>query len=72
MRGTFGLAKTEHGLYHRGSADKVPALGKDTVRGALHGDKEPIIPKDIHKQFIEGERAEWRQFKELLRSLRKK
>ena len=35
-------------------------------------DKEPIIPKDIHKQFIEGERAEWRQFKELLRSLRKK
>ena len=38
MRSTFGLAKTEHGLYHRGSADKVPALGKDTVRGALHGD----------------------------------
>ena len=35
-------------------------------------DKEPIIPKDIHKQFIEEERAEWRQFKELLRSLRKK
>lgn len=35
-------------------------------------DKEPIIPKDIHKQFIEGERAEWRQFRELLRSLRKK
>ena len=35
-------------------------------------DKEPIIPKDIHKQFIEGERTEWRQFKELLRSLRKK
>lgn len=35
-------------------------------------DKEPIIPKDIHKQFIEGERAEWRQFKKLLRSLRKK
>ena len=35
-------------------------------------DKEPIIPKDIHKQFIEGERSEWRQFKELLRSLRKK
>ena len=35
-------------------------------------DKEPIIPKDIHKQFIEEENAEWRQFKELLRSLRKK
>lgn len=35
-------------------------------------DKEPIIPKDIHKQFIEEERTEWRQFKELLRSLRKK
>ena len=24
------------------------------------------------EQFIEGERAEWRQFKKLLRSLRKK
>ena len=24
------------------------------------------------EQFIEGERAEWRQFRELLRSLRKK
>ena len=42
------------------------------LEAPLPVDKEPIIPKDIHKQFIEGERAEWRQFKELLRSLRKK
>ena len=34
----FILAKVKHGLYHRESADKVPALGKGAVRGALYGD----------------------------------
>ena len=46
--------------------------GKVLCEVRCTGIKNQLFRKDIHKQFIEGERAEWRQFKELLRSLQKK
>ena len=38
----------------------------------LQVDRERFSLKAAIKQFVEEENAEWRQFKELLRSLRKK
>ena len=74
LRDTLTLIAENQGTIPVGSFTPSPSDGgtPPDLDAPLPVDKEPIIPKDIHKQFIEEERAEWRQFKELLRSLRKK